>query len=762
MPASSSGSEYTLDMHTDLAEAKREHTDRSRPYEHRSVPTAEAEILLHQGWSEHRRFKTCIHMRRPRSHDNLLENRVWCLLYTLGYSEISRGRDFQVLIRRHGAEDLYKQVDVLARDDETVLVVECQSRETLGRPRLELALADFAALKGPLSTVINRRYGSSVKPKVVWIFVTNNIVWSESDKQRAQGHSIRRVTERELTYYEQLARHLGPAARFQILAEFLDGQKIPALADRKVPAIRGKLGGQTYYSFVTTPRDLLKIAFVNHRTLNDPKALPTYQRLLTRSRVVKIGEYISSGGFFPTNLLLNLKKKARFEIVKADKDTGVTYGYLYLPDEYKSAWVIDGQHRLYGYSRLSDSFLGQNLLVVAFERLAIEQEARLFVTINHEQKSVPRTLLDDLQGDLNWGSDVPRDRLGALAARVIGQLNDHFAGPFYNRVVRQGISATAQTCLTIPALRQGLLHSKLLGEVVLKNHYSPGPLTGTTDDDTVDRACQFLNAFFGYIQRSNPRLWEKGREGFVCVNVGIQGFLVLAASLIQHGEEQEGIGAHQLSPDQLQNEVGAYLTPIEKKLQHADEAWAGNHLKVKYGSGGRRQYHYRLCRMVRESHAQFSPPGYAEWREEQSEERNETAQSQIRDISTEVHGRVFAKLRERYGDDKYFEDGITDIKMKVKAFERQQEDPKRLQLDSYLDFIDYKTIVSKRQHWPLFREAFNIPEPGDKGLAKNLKWMSRINELRRISAHPTKERHFTMTDFDYLDWIHRELFSRTG
>ena len=497
------------------------------------------------------------------------------------------------------------------------------------------------------------------------------------------------------------------------------------MAGRKVPAIHGKLGGHDYYSFVTTPQDLLKIAFINHRTLNDPNALPTYQRLLTRARINKIEAYISSGGFFPTNLLVNFKTPARFEIVKTDKDTGVKYGYLYLPDQYKSAWVIDGQHRLYGYSRLSDSFLGQNLLVVAFDQLPTEEEAKLFVTINHEQKSVPRTLLDDLQGDLSWGSDVPRERLGALAARVIGQLNDHFEGPFYNRVVREGIRATPTTCLTIPGLRQGLHHSKLLGEVVLKNHYSPGPLTAPTDEGTVSRACKFLNGFFGCIKRANPRLWDIGRDGFICTNVGVQGFLALAASLIQHCAEQEGMEVRELSPELLLKEIAPYLVPIQEILQSADEAWARNRLNVKYGSGGRRQYHYRLCRMVRNNVAQFSPPGYDRWREEQSEERNEMAENQLRDITTEVHTIIFGKLRETYGDEEYFDKGITDIKLKVKAFQRQQEDPQRLALDSYLDVIDYQKIVSAKAHWPLFKSVFNIPERGDKGLAKNLKWMKR-------------------------------------
>ena len=48
------------------------------------------------------------------------------------------------------------------------------------------------------------------------------------DKQRAIGENIRIITERELRYYAQVADHLGKAARYQFLAEFLKDQIIPS------------------------------------------------------------------------------------------------------------------------------------------------------------------------------------------------------------------------------------------------------------------------------------------------------------------------------------------------------------------------------------------------------------------------------------------------------------------------------------------------------------------------------------------------------
>ncbi len=71
-----------------------------------------------------------------------------------------------------------------------------------------------------------------------------------------------------------------------------------------------------------------------------------------------------------------------------------------------------------------------------------------------------------------------------------------------------------------------------------------------------------------------------------------------------------------------------------------------------------------------------------------------------------------------------------------------------------------KKIVEAKAVWPLFKPAFNIPEPGEKGQAKNLKWMERVNELRRIPAHPAKERKYKVEDFEYIDFIHEEFRKR--
>ena len=370
-----SNSQWLNSMLTDVGRLQREAVYRRKSFLETSVPKALVDEHKANGWEFVRELKTKTKLKKPCGHDEHLENRVWHLLYLLGYPEISQGRNFKVLIKRKGAEPFYKQIDVLAKDDETVIVTECKSSSVITKRTLQKDIEEFANLKKPIAEAITKHYGSGFKPKIVWLFVTSNIIWSVPDRNRAAGENIHVVTEKELRYFTQIADHLRKAARFQFLAEFLGGQKIPELENVKVPAVRGKLGGKTFISFISTPRQMLKIAFVNHRALSDPAGAPAYQRLVSRTRLAEIGRFINAGGFFPTNILVNLTSRPRFDQALKDSENEVSFGSLYLPPFYRSAWVIDGQHRLYGYAPLSDKFLDQHLMVVAFEGLKKEEEA---------------------------------------------------------------------------------------------------------------------------------------------------------------------------------------------------------------------------------------------------------------------------------------------------------------------------------------------------------------------------------------------------
>lgn len=755
-------SEWMAPIVTEPGRLKREATKRKKTHQEESIPKALVPEYIEAGWEVARELKTRTRMRRPWPHEERLENRTWYLFHLLGYPVMSSGRAFKVRIERKGAKPLEKQIDVLAKDDETVIVAECKSCSQVRKRSLQKDIEEFASLKGPLSNAINRHFGKNPKLKIVWLFVTNNIVWSEPDRQRAAGANIRIITERELRYYLEIGEHLRSAARYQFLAEFLKDSPIPGMDGVRVPAVRGKLGGKKYYSFVSTPRQMLKIAFVNHRSLNDPDGAPTYQRLVSRSRLNQIGRFLKAGGYFPTNILINFPRECRFDGFAKDEDTSVTFGHLYLPNTYRSAWVIDGQHRLYGYAPLSDEHLDENILVVAFEKLDPTEEANLFVTINHEQKRVAKNLLDELDGELKWGSSRPPERIGAITAKLIAQLNGDIGEPLYGRVTQQGIRATELTCLTVPELKRGLRRSGLVGSSILGGkEFKPGPLSDTSDALTLDRARSALNAYFGELADANPLLWELGRQGLLCTNTSLQAYLLLLGSLVDHMETEKKLDARQLEPLQLVAEIGEYLQPVLDWLSGATQMTIMGTFKVPFGSGGPPEYYFRLCRLVNARFAEFAPEGFAEWLEAQSEQRVEEAERQLKELNILIQKFIFDRFKEQYGlqGEAYWHKGVLDKGIRTRAYEKSLDstDEDRLPLENYLDFIEYKKIVENKLHWHLFKPVFDIPEPGEKGQSKNLKWMERINELRRIQAHPTESKSYKLEDLEYIGHVHTEF-----
>ena len=170
---------------------------------------------------------------------------------------MNQGRNFKVKCKRRGAPEWSKQIDVFAQDEETLVFVECKVSNELKQRRLGKDIESFANSKRYLAQAAKKYYGANFRPKILWLFVTENNIWSKPDTEKAKAENIKVITEREFVYFKQIVDHIGPAARYQFLAEFFENKNIPELKDKKVPAIKGKLGGKSFYCFVTTPKQLL-------------------------------------------------------------------------------------------------------------------------------------------------------------------------------------------------------------------------------------------------------------------------------------------------------------------------------------------------------------------------------------------------------------------------------------------------------------------------------------------------------------------------
>jgi DGQHR domain-containing protein len=140
---------------------------------------------------------------------------------------------------------------------------------------------------------------------------------------------------------------------------------------------------------------LVNISYVARRGESEEQG--AVQRILNKRRITGIKDFLLNGGFFPNNIILNFVK---LENIQIDEEEST----LSIEEEPRIAQIIDGQHRVEGLREAIkiDGLLGNmELPVLLTMNIETAKCAEIFVSINTEQKSVPKSLIYDLYGLLN-------------------------------------------------------------------------------------------------------------------------------------------------------------------------------------------------------------------------------------------------------------------------------------------------------------------------------------------------------------------------
>lgn len=199
----------------------------------------------------------------------------------------------------------------------------------------------------------------------------------------------------------------------------------------KVDFFELKHSGLTYYMCKMSGRDLLRISYVARRGESEEEG--AVQRILNKRRISGIASFLLNGGFFPTNIIINVVNK---ENVSVDQKSHT----LTFAEEAHLAQVLDGQHRIAGMREAmkEDSKIGNiEFPVLLAIGLSTSQCAQVFVSINTEQKTVPQSLIYDLYG-LVEGSNRDQSILrGNDIARI---LNDDDDSPYQDFIKFPGSS----------------------------------------------------------------------------------------------------------------------------------------------------------------------------------------------------------------------------------------------------------------------------------------------------------------------------------
>ena len=391
--------------------------------------------LEKEGWTSYKTYADprYIGVRKEKTFDEQFEDKVWLLFAKMGFTYMNSDRNFQMSYDYQNP-NFTQQVDVFAAEEESIIIVECKSSE---KPREVQFKKQIEAFHGQMEGLLKEAKRKYPGRKVKFIWATQNCIMSKADLSKLQEWGISYFSDTVVNYYTELVKHLGVSAKYQLLGNLFANTEINNMEDR-IPAIQGKMGGFTYYSFSIEPERLLKIGYVLHRNEANKNMMPTYQRLIKKKRLQDVQAFVNNGGYFPNSIIISIDTNGKgltFDLSPTKVDGCISrLGILHLPKRYRSAYIIDGQHRLYGYS--GSPFSSKNSIpVVAFVDLNREEQIKLFMDINEHQKAVPKTLRVTLNADMLWNSSDQNEQRQAIRSKIAQMLGEENTSPLWSRVV---------------------------------------------------------------------------------------------------------------------------------------------------------------------------------------------------------------------------------------------------------------------------------------------------------------------------------------
>lgn len=725
-----------------------------------TVKPSRREELEQEGWMlVPTKLKRSIRMRKAKPHFDAFEDRVWALFAKMRFGYLNEDNQFKLEYK----PGITKKIDVFAGDPEAVLIIECKSSAERRRQSYQKDINELISMKDGLRLAAQELLEG--KQKVAFIFATNNTVVSDGDRKRLREDSIFHFTEADVEYFEQLTDHLGPAAKYQLFGRLFAGQKIPELPNR-VPAIKGKLSsGHTFYSFSIEPELLLKVGFILHRTETNVEATNAYQRLVSRSRLREIATYIDHGGYFPNSIIVNIQTKRdkdlKFEPASPiEHDSSTSMGVLHLPKEYRSTFIIDGQHRLYGYSH-AKSESHHTIPVVAFHNLPIEEQSRIFVDINHTQRSVPANLLRSIKADFDWNSDNASVALAALKTRLLTDMNAEDSSPFYKRIVLAEEKRTDTRCLTLETLLKWGFSQKVgfFGKTKGRRLVKSGYLTHASYEAILKKSMRFFNRVFGFIEQELEDQWNagSGEGGFIAMNVGVSATIRTVDGIIDYLVKLDNLHPEDLSGEELAERVLPYLIPVTEFVKSLDSDGLKKRRSY-FGSGATEKVLMEFLHAINKEFPQFDPTGLDQWIKEHTGVYNQPSwELGHQHIEPLIHSFITSKLKTEYGEKSWWSEGVPkDIQIKCSA--------DRIQAGTgepdwhFLNTIHYDSIITRK--WSLLGDYFTPPGMENAKREKRLSWLSRLNAVRQRYSHPQRD-IITEDEYNFLEelwgWLEKKL-----
>lgn len=721
--------------------------------------------LIEEGWEEYKSYKNnkFVGVRKNKKFDEVFEDRVWCLFAKLGFTHLNKDRYFEMSYDYQNP-NITQQIDVFAADDETVIIVECKASETIKDGVFKKPLEAFHGQMEGLRRETQKRFP---KAKVKFIWATNNFIISPADQAKMREWDIVHFSDAVINYYYELVKHLGTCARYQLLGNLFANQEIRNMDD-KIPAIQGEMGGHKYYSFSIEPERLLKIGYVLHRNEANKNMMPTYQRLIKKKRLSDVQKFINNGGYFPNSLIISIDsggKGLQFDM-SGTKVEGAhsRLGVLHLPKRYRSAYIIDGQHRLYGYSD-SDYATTDSIPVVAFVDLDRQEQIKLFMDINENQKAVPKTLRVTLNADMLWDSSDYNERRQALRSKIAQMFGEEETSPLMGRVVIGEDEKSSIKCITVEAIQTALKKCNFMTQFGKKNSIvKDGTFDVGTNQGTCDLLYPFLEACLRYVKDATVEEWERGdsNDGMLTMNRGIQAVIRVINDIVNHLVDRKEISPKMQKTEELVKQVAFYLDPLNEYLNNLTQQERKD-LRGYFGGGADTRFWRAFQREIAKERSDFAPDGLREYWENEAKTYNADSMTYLREIEVWIKQTIQTALMDKYGDNWEIKSLPKPIYKRAKSIADERnydsitsgDGANTVSVWDCVTLKECKEIVTVGSHWTeLFEGILTRPEEEkiSGGKAARTKWIEQVESLQNKLNMPSYS--VTTAEFEFIKAVY--------
>jgi len=751
----------------DATMLKSKFKSKNTPYDFLTIELNQISDYEKEGWEVVTMLKRKAKVQREKDAGRKFEDDIWCMFYNLGFRTLNY--DENLVVQWGPGEGDHHQLDVVAIDDEAIFVVECKAAEKIKNSNFKKDIDNLCQYKDGVTKALRQIYGE--KKKVKFIFATRNYILDDSkeDKQRLKDNNVYHFNENSFNYINNLIKAYKSSVKYQFFGLMFKNERI---SDEriKIPALKGKMGGHEYYMLSIEPSILLKIGFVLHRTKVNDSMAPTYQRLLVPSRLKGITKFIDDGGYFANSIIINFdspnkKLKVQFEQSSNTGDTNSRFGILSIPNAYGIAYIIDGQHRVYGYA--GSQYKDKNTIpVVAFVNMESQEQLKIFMDINENQKAVSPSLRLDLAEDINWDSERADSRMLALRSAIIKELAINANSVLYSKISVGEDSAK----LTFKPFDTALNKSSLLPKATNKTYIQDTDVClydcnnldhGKAMNDAKKRISNLLINSYAKMYELLP---EETFKDFLEDNRGTYAFIVIVGTLNKHLIYEGKLNQKSTSEQQVQ-EMTPYFDILADYLTNPP-AEHKNRLFVVKGQSADTTWLHMFENAINEKFPDYQPEGLKEWKESQDETLQKEGHDYGKTIEHILHDRVLEKLEELYGD-KWEK---TIIEIKGKCMQRMDADDPDFDESNWPDFLevaDYKDIIEKNWIIPkeddpsyvTFEDEFSIrlsEEDPFRSRKDKLKWLSDLISYR-TSWTSSKSRPLTRAQVDELHIILESL-----